>query len=360
VAASPPWATDAYSAAIRAAGAGRPATMTASRSRSRNPTLRRTASGSGSLTSRNGFDRFNPSAGFTYSASHYLNAYFSYSEGSRAPTSIELGCADPASPCRLPNALTGDPPLDQVVTRTIEGGARGGRGRFSWSAGVFHAVNANDLLFVASMQTGFGYFRNFGETRRQGAELGASVHAGRMTAGAGYAFTDATYQTDETVNGASNSANVAGAIAIHKGDRLPLVPAHTLKVYVDVPATSKLSLDVDLVSASGALARGNEDGAHQPDGRLYLGPGQTPAYAVVNAGARYALTRHVQLVAQINNVLDTHYYSASQLSPTGFTGAGNFVARPLPAVGGVFPVVRSTFYAPGAPATFWAGVRVSL
>ena len=80
----------------------------------------------------------------------------------------------------------------------------------------------------------------------------------------------------------------------------------------------------------------------------------------LNAGARYALTRHVQLVAQLNNVLDTHYYSASQLSPTGFTGAGNFVARPLPAVGGVFPVVRSTFYAPGAPATCWAGVRVSL
>ena len=48
------------------------------------------------------------------------NLYAGYSEGSRAATSIELGCADPEEPCKLPNAMAGDPPLDQVVTRTVE------------------------------------------------------------------------------------------------------------------------------------------------------------------------------------------------------------------------------------------------
>ena len=68
--------------------------------------------------------------------------YFGYSEGSRAPTSIELGCADPTQPCKLPNAMAGDPPLEQVVTRTWEAGVRGRLERgVNWSAGWFRADN---------------------------------------------------------------------------------------------------------------------------------------------------------------------------------------------------------------------------
>ena len=36
----------------------------------------------------------------------------------------------------------------------------------------------------------------------------------------------------------------------------------------------------------------------------------------------------------------------------------NTIARPLPASGGEFPILHATFYAPGAPTTFWAGMRV--
>ena len=78
----------------------------------------------GNLTSNNVFQRFNPAAGFTYKPSHLFNTYFDYSEASRAPTSIELGCSDPTEPCNLPNALVSDPPLKQVVTRTFEVGIR--------------------------------------------------------------------------------------------------------------------------------------------------------------------------------------------------------------------------------------------
>ncbi len=316
--------------------------------------------GPGSLTGAYTFNRFNPAAGVTVNAARDLNLYVGYSEGSRAPTSVELGCADPALPCRLPNALTGDPPLEQVVTRTWDAGVRGGRGGVSWNAGVFRAANTNDLLFVASTQTGFGYFKNFGETRRQGVELGMNLRASRVAGAVNYAFTDATYQTDEILNSESNSTNRGGTIAIHAGDRLPLIPRHTAKLYADIRATAKLSIDADVVSTSGAPARGNENGAHQPDGVYFLGSGRSAAYALVNAGVRYAITPHVQAIGQINNVFDTHYDSAAQLGPAAFTAAGTFVARPLPAVDGEFPVVRSTFYAPGAPTTFWIGVRVSL
>ena len=86
----------------------------------------RPVAGPGSLTGEHVFDRFNPAAGVTFRATGWLNVFAGYSEGSRAPTSIELGCADPEQPCKLPNAMAGDPPLQQVVTRTFEAGVRGG------------------------------------------------------------------------------------------------------------------------------------------------------------------------------------------------------------------------------------------
>jgi outer membrane receptor protein involved in Fe transport len=247
-----------------------------------------------------------------------------------------------------------------VVTRTWEGGVRGGGGLFNWNAGIFRARNSNDVLFVASTQTGFGYFKNFGRTVRQGVELGATARLPRIVTGAGYSFVDATYASAETIGGEGNSTNQNGTIVINPGDRIPLIPQHTLKAYGDIQATPRLSFDLDLIAASSAFARGNENNAHQANGVLYLGPGSTPAYAVVNVGARYALTQGIQLIAQVNNILDRRYYSAAQLGPTGFTAAGAFIARPLPAVNGEFPVVQSTFFAPGAPTTFWFGARFTI
>ena len=322
--------------------------------------------GPGSLDGDYVYGRVNPAAGLTFSPSRAINLYVGYSEGSRAPTSIELGCADPNEPCKLPNAMASDPPLNQVVTRTWEAGVRGSREAWSWNAGVFHAVNRDDILFVSSTQTGFGYFKNFGRTQRQGIELGLSGRLGRVEIGAGYTYLDATYQSPETIGGTGNSTNSSavaggsgldGTIDIEPGDRLPLVPRNSFKTYADIKATSRLSVDLDLVSASASYARGNENNAHQPDGVYYLGPGASPAYAVVSLGARYQLLSWLQLVAQINNLFDTHYYTAAVLGPTGFTANGSFIARPFPAVGGEFPVQQATFYAPGAPTTAWFGAR---
>jgi outer membrane receptor protein involved in Fe transport len=106
--------------------------------------------GAGSLDGDHAFSRFNPAAGLTFSVSPTLNLYAGYSVGSRAPTSIELGCADPETPCRLPNSMAGDPPLRQVVTRTLDAGIRAQRGRVSWNAGGFYAGNRDDILFVQS------------------------------------------------------------------------------------------------------------------------------------------------------------------------------------------------------------------
>ena len=326
--------------------------------------------GPGSLNGDYTFARLNPAVGLTFSPSRTINLFAGYNEGSRAPTSIELGCADPNSPCKLPNAMAGDPPLDQVVTRTWEAGLRSGgsaHGRFSWNVSAFGAANHNDILFVASTQTGFGYFKNFGRTARQGLEVSAKGRAGRATFGGGYTLLNATYQSPETVSGTGNSTNnrvVAGAkgfegtIQIQPGDRIPLIPQHMLKLYADIALAAKLSLNLDLVGISSAFARGNENNRDQPDGTYYLGSGGAPGYAVVNLGVHYQVTRALQVVAQINNLLNRQYYTTAQLGPAGFTDAGTFIARPFPAVNGEFPVAHTTFLTPGAPANSLISTRL--
>lgn len=324
--------------------------------------------GPGSLDGQYVFERFNPSAGVTYSPARFLNLYASYAESSRAPTSIELGCADPNNPCNLPNALAGDPPLQQVVTRTFEAGVRNGQGesRWNWSAGWFRATNYNDLLFVTSNVTGNGYFKNFGRTLRQGAETHLSARVNRVTLGGNYTYLSATYQSAETVDGSANSTNDAaltgspgmgGVIQIQPGDRIPLIPHHMFKAFVDAQVTRKFSADLDFVAVSTAYARGNENNQSRPDGIYYLGPGTSPGYGVVNLAARYQLQKRLQLFAQVNNLLNHHYYTAAQLGPTGFSSQGTVLARPLPAVNGNYPLVSATFYAPGAPFGIWGGMR---
>ena len=316
----------------------------------------------GSLNGQYVFERLNPAVGLTY-ATRFANLYAGYSEASRAPTAIELGCADPTEPCNLPNALVSDPALKQVVTRTIEAGARGTiEGKLRWNAGFFHGINYNDLLFVASEQTGFGYFTNFGKTRREGAEAGLSDRFRKLTIGGNYTFLSATYESSQTIGGGSNSTNDAGPgqdgnITVQPGDRIPQIPRNILKAYADYAATAKLSIDLDFEAVGRSYARGNENNRDQPDGVYYVGQGFSPGYGVVDAGARYQLRKKVQLFVEVNNLLNRRYYTAAQLGPTPFDNAGNFVGQPFAPVNGNYPIRTTTFLAPGAPIGAWGGIR---
>ncbi|URW76332.1 TonB-dependent receptor [Sphingomonas donggukensis] len=323
--------------------------------------------GTGSLDGDHRFGRLNPGVALRWSPTLSFAIDAAVAQTSRAPSAIELGCADPESPCRLPNALAGDPPLRQVVARTVEGGAsfqhRGVRAR----VGAFRTVSRDDILFVASDATGFGYFRNFGRTRRQGIDVDVSGEVGTLTLGAHYTLLDATYRSAEEVGGAGNSDNdgpapgFEGNIDIMPGNRIPLIPRHVVKASVGWSPLRMLTLSADLIATSGVFARGNENNAHEPDGTYYLGEGRTRSYAVVNAGAEVRPTRRLALYVQVNNVFDKDYATAAQIGPTGFDATGNFVARPFsgPVIDGERPLLSSTFYAPGAPRSVRGGVRLS-
>jgi len=314
------------------------------------------------------FRKLNPALGLTWQAAPALNLYAGVSQGTRVPTPIELGCADPANPCTLPNAMAADPPLKQVVARTLEAGARGRLpGGFTWSAGAYRTENHDDILFVGT-STSAGYFTNFGRTRRQGIELGLARDHGAFEWRVNYAYLHATFQSAACLLAENNStrgtdpACTGGGqddeIRVRAGNRLPGLPAHSLKLALSWRAAPGLRLGADVQAFSGQLARGNENNRHRAGtaidafgtARTFAGGGRLPGYAILNLDAELDLGGGWQLIGRVDNVFDKRYASAAALAENPFDAAGAF----QPDSG---DWRRETFVAPGAPRAIWLGLR---
>ncbi|HET7757753.1 MAG TPA: TonB-dependent receptor [Steroidobacteraceae bacterium] len=309
------------------------------------------------LAGDHSFSRVNPAIGFTLTPSDALTAYADYNEASRAPTVIELGCANPAAPCGLPNDFASDPDLRQVVARTAELGLRGSRPeqRLVWSADVFRTVNSDDIQFVATA-TNQGYFANVGRTRRQGLDLALGGRQGAWRWQTAYSYVEATFQSDFEVAAASNStADAAGNIAVHPGDRMPLIPRHTGRIVLDYRFSSRWEAGGTLVAASDSFLHGNENNANQPGGingtgvRI-SGTGRIAGYAVVNLQATCHVSGHADLFASVANLLDRRYATAGFLTTSAFNADGSFIPDPA-------GWTHQNAVAPAAPRAVWAGVR---
>ncbi len=138
----------------------------------------------------------------------------------------------------------------------------------------------------ASTHTGFGYFRNFGRTRRQGVELSAAVRLPRTTAGVGYSFVDATYQSAEVIGGAGNSANDSGRRLAQEDSMVTSPSARAIAFRSSRSTRSRRtgtsrrrrnSRSMSISSPHRARSRAaTQDNAHQPDSTMYPGPGVRP------------------------------------------------------------------------------------
>jgi outer membrane receptor protein involved in Fe transport len=296
------------------------------------------------------YNKVNPALGFTWQASPAVTLYGGFTQGNRAPTPIELGCADPENPCSLPNAMAADPFLDQVVTRTWELGARGRLpGKLAWNATAFHSTNHDDILFVGTGGS-LGYFTNFGETRRQGLELGLEGEHGTVEWRASYSYLWATFQSSACLLAENNSSEGEGGcpddeIRVDKGDRLPGLPRHAFKLALTWRPMDALRLGADLLAYSGQTVRGNENERHAGD------DGELPGYGVVNVRADYRLPGGWSIFGRVDNLFDQDYATGGALAENPFVGAGN-AFDPDP------ENWRSErFVAPGAPLGGWVGVR---
>ncbi len=288
------------------------------------------------LNGKDTYARINPSAGFTFNPLDAFSldtplkdftTYFNYNEGFRAPTAVELSCADPEAPCTLPNSFVSDPPLQPVVSKTLEVGARGNFGQaLKWNFALYQTRNTNDILFLNSPGSVInGYFQNVGATQRQGAELGLSgLVLDTLNWYLSYGFVDATYQTTAVLS------NALGAETVTPGSRIPSIPQNTLKFGSEYEFFRNFFFGGDLQYVSSQYARGD-------DQNLYP---QIPSYTVVNLNARYVVTKNIELFATGRNIFDNHYASFGQMGNNFFNGQ------------------TTQFQGPGAIAAGYAGIRV--
>ncbi len=275
------------------------------------------------LNASQNFDRVNPVVGATFKITPDIAVYASYSEANRAPTPLELGCSSPTTPCMIDNFLVADPPLKQVVARTVEAGFKGNNniswafapGTLTWSASFYRTENQDDIYPVNSPEViGFGYYTNAGDTLRQGVDVGASYTTERWDAYASYSYIQAIFLTPVQLVSSSNpNANClgpgSGVECVEPGDNIPGIPNHKIKIGFDYEVLPHWKIGADVVYRSSQYYFGDEINSLP----------QIPGYATVNLRTSYQITKNVQIYGLINNALDYRGATYGTLYPVGST-----------------------------------------
>lgn len=282
------------------------------------------------------YRKLNPSLGLAHEVAPGLALFANAAQSNRVPTVIELGCADPEQPCRLPVGLQSDPYLKQVVSRTVEAGARWKSAASSATLALYRTINRDDILFRSAGQTQHGYFANFSRTRHQGLDFSASMRAGAAELRVAYSYLDAAYDA------AGSLFTGTRDVAITPGTRITDLPRHTLKVGADWRAVPGLTLGASVTAVSRLTVQGNEDGAH-PEWRI-------GGHALLSLHASYKSSNKWEWYARLTNVTDRRYETY------GAAGASFFPGGRLLAQG---KAEEARFVAPGAPRAVAAGLRFS-
>jgi outer membrane receptor protein involved in Fe transport len=362
------------------------------------------------------YESFNPSFGISYSPREDLNTYFNFSQGTRAPSSVELGCGydttmvpqDPNNPdspkipkslatiggsCTLPSTLSGDPSLPQIFAHSYEFGFRGKMVKdWEWNAGIYRTDLTDDIYLIGVTATR-SFFDTIGDTRRQGVELGLKGKVAAVDFKINYGLTDATFQSHWFMLSPNNSsARVEPTlgpgqydsngrplraqqdmIEVMPGDRMPGIPLHNLNVSLDWHITKRWNLGMTMIAHSSSYVRGNENNGHQQGAweysRQLVGinwkylpthqfkdSGSVPGYAVFNLRTSYELGQGFNLFALVNNLFDRSYATAGRLGIDPFSPS---VQGQIGSSGWNYNSndwLNTTFVGPAAPRAFWVGV----
>jgi outer membrane receptor protein involved in Fe transport len=294
------------------------------------------------------FKRFSPGIGFTFNPSQQLTLFASYNQSARAPTPVELACADADAPCNLPNAFLADPPLDEVVTSSAEAGVRGTTdGNLRWNAGVFYALSEDDILFqtTGGPTANVGFFQNASDTLRAGVELGISQDLARLHWSMQYTYIEATYEDDFVVNSPNHpifeedptSPLIVNeeALQVESGANIPGIPQHQFNAGADFAINDRFLVGADVEYRSGVHLRGDEVNLLD----------KTDDYAILNLRAEFRVNDWFTVFARVENVFDEDYETFGLLGEPDE----------------VFPnFADPRFLGAGPPLGAWLGVKIQL
>lgn len=291
------------------------------------------------------FTRLNPSIGATWQFTERFTGFASYAESARAPTPVELTCADPEDPCRLPNGFVSDPPLDQVVTRTIEAGFRWNTPRYQGSLALFDSENRNDILFITDGElTSTGYFDNVGKTRRRGIEFGGRYRiTPALSVNLQYTYLDAQFLTGFLVNSPNHplrdplddEQSAEAVRQVNAGNRIPLVPRHLGKATLEyrVPA---FGVGLEVAGRSDSNYRGDESNTD---------PERIAGFAIFGLYGDWTPRPWLTVYGRVSNLFDREFASFGVYGEAAETLGDDYEGE-------------YRFVGPGAPRAFFGGLRL--
>ncbi len=305
-------------------------------------TLSSYTSGSLTRTATESFTyrKFNPSLGMTHQFGQ-LTLFGNWAQSNRAPTVLELGCADIDNPCTLPTGLQSDPYLSQVVSQTTEAGMRWKNDLgYQLSVSAYRTINKDDIVFTAANTAGAGYFSNFDKTQYVGVDIQAQKSWGAWKLNTAYSYLKATYESTAELLGADNRE-----MAITPGTRMAGIPLHKLKMHLDWSATDKWKLGSSMAASSSLVTQGNEDGLLDDGGGA--GNAKIKGYALFHLNTTYTVQKGFEVFGKIDNVFNKRYETYGMLAGNSLTTTGDSPDEQT----------LSKFVAPGAPRTYMAGLR---
>jgi iron complex outermembrane receptor protein len=271
-------------------------------------------------------NKLSPSVGIHVSATPEIGFFANFATSFETPTTVELGN-------REGGAGGFNPDLDPMTGKTVEAGLRGTfADRISLEGSVFHTTLKNELIaYEVASAPGLTYYRNAGQSTRNGAELVARVRAHDLvTLQGSLNYIDAKFDEYVDDNGNDYSGNKVPGLAPKQfqGSVRFGPSAWYLEVASEYTASMEVNdANVDNVTPGAPLTNTSA----RP----------TDAYWIfeVRAGAnQYQLGRlQVSPFAGLQNLFDKTYVSSVAINAFG-----------------------SRFYEPGPGRTFFVGATISV
>jgi iron complex outermembrane receptor protein len=244
------------------------------------------------------FTRFSPQAGVVYEFSPMFSLYASYGEGFRPNSGTNVASV----------------PFEPETTRAYEVGAKFATAdeRISGTIALFDIKKSN-VLTTDPLNPGFALA--LGSARSKGVEFDLNGELpGEFRIWLSYAYLDAEVGED--------ARDPSFNTPILKGDPLLNIPKHTANVLL----TRDFKIGDDTLMIGGGVNYVSSRLGEVADKSFRL-----PSYTLVKLLASYELSDQFKIAAEVDNLLDKHYYpsSFSRLwvtpgTPRAFTVRGTY------------------------------------
>jgi outer membrane receptor protein involved in Fe transport len=193
------------------------------------------------------------------------------------------------------------------------------------------------------VNSGAGYFTNFGKTRNRGVDIQLNQKFNQFIITGSYSYLEATYEQTGLLFGERS-------IQAKPGMRVAGIPKNVLRFGVDWVPTEKFKIGMTFLTSSNLITQGNEDGQIGGDDNVITKDASVDGYTVVNLNAKFEPLNELTVFVRATNLFDSTYETYGAMAESAFNYVGSFVDEDSG------PTV-SKFVAPGAPRGFFVGLN---